>query len=250
MFNFLFKNRSDESRTLFYKTDIHCHIIPGVDHGAQTPEDSLALLDAEKRWGIERIVLTSHVTENTFENTPESLSSGFRNLLAALKDAGRENEFSLAFSAEYRIDSLFLEQLEKGIITPFPDGHLLIENSFLQEPIGLDNLIFRLQTLGYTLILAHPERYTYYYNNFNRFINLHERGVEFQTNLLSLSGYHGKDVRQMAEKFAKEGLIDYLGSDLHHPRHVEAIDSFISSKSYTKLLPALQQTVKNDTITF
>lgn len=241
-------NKSKEAAKLFYKTDIHCHIMPGVDHGAGTIEDSFALLDAERRWGIERIIFTSHVTETTFENTPESLAGGFRVLTGALTDAGRAEEFELAYSAEYRLDSYFLSLLEKGRIVPFPDNHLLIENSFLQEPFGLDELIFKLQTMGYSLILAHPERYPYYFNNFKRYEDLHSRGVEFQCNLLSLAGYHGKEGQKIAERFAKEGMIDYLGSDLHHKRHIEAIDDYLQSKSYRKLLPLLEKTVKNDSL--
>jgi len=250
MFNFIFKNKKAAPRQLFYKTDIHCHIIPGVDHGAETPEDSACLLDAEKRWGIERIVFTSHVTENTFENTPESLNKGFHNLRDYLEGKGIQSDFTLAYSAEYRIDSYFMSQLEQNKIVAFPDNHLLIENGFLQEPMGLDSLIFDLQTKGYSLILAHPERYPYYHTNYNRYIELHERGMEFQINLLSLAGYHGKDAKNMAERFAKDGLIDFLGSDLHHRKHVEAIDEYLASGSYSKILPYLQTSVKNDSIVF
>lgn len=248
MFDFLFKKNNTEPKKLFYHTDIHCHIMPGVDHGAADAEASLALLDAQKRWGIDRIILTSHVTDGTFENNPDTLSEGFRTLQSALAAAGRENDFKLDFSAEYRIDTLFLTQLEKNLIRPFPDGHLLIENSFLQEPIGLDSLIFDLQTKGYSLILAHPERYCYYHNNFKRYKDLHDRGVQFQTNLLSLAGYHSKEVKKIAEKLAKEGLVDFLGSDLHHDRHVQAIDAYLGSRQYAKLEPVLQETVKNDSI--
>lgn len=250
MLNFLFKHNPAEPKKLFYHTDIHCHINPGVDHGAEDPEKSFELLDAEKRWGIDRIVLTSHVTDDTFENTPETLKAGFDTLTSSLRDAGRENDFSLAYSAEYRIDSFFLNQLENNMIKPFPDGHLLIENSYLLEPIGLDTLLFKLQTKGYSLILAHPERYPYYHPNFKRYTELHERGIQFQANLLSFSGYHGKDAKIIAEKLAKEGMVDYLGSDLHHSQHVASIDGLLASKYWTKIEPLLKETVKNDSIEF
>ena len=167
MFDFLFKKKTAELPELFFHTDIHCHIMPGVDHGSPDVETSLKLIESEQSWGINRIVLTSHVTESTFENTPETLAAGFERLTAAVKEAG--NDIKLAYSAEYRIDSLFSEQYADGKLIKMPGDFLLVENSFIQEPWGLDNLLFDLKINGYKTIMAHPERFPYYYEDKKRY---------------------------------------------------------------------------------
>ena len=87
MFN-LFKKKSKESAKLFYHTDMHCHILPGVDHGSQSVEESLEMLRAEIDMGITHIICTSHVTAETFENTPESLTAAYEVLKQAVKEEG------------------------------------------------------------------------------------------------------------------------------------------------------------------
>ncbi len=94
-------------------------------------------------------------------------------------------------SAEYRIDELFTKQLEEDVIMPYPGNYILIENSFMQEPWNLDQLIFDLQVKGYRPVMA-TERFSYYYEKRNRYKALHDAGALFQINVLSLSGYYGK----------------------------------------------------------
>ena len=248
MFDFLFKKKTAELPELFFHTDIHCHIMPGVDHGSPDVETSLKLIESEQSWGINRIVLTSHVTESTFENTPETLAAGFERLTAAVKEAG--NDIKLAYSAEYRIDSLFSEQYAAGKLIKMPGDFLLVENSFIQEPWGLDNLLFDLKINGYKTIMAHPERFPYYYEDKKRYDKLHSAGNYFQVNLLSLSGYHGGDAKKIAEWLVNKGYADFLGTDIHHHSHVEAIDKYLRSKEFKKLMPMLEKTVKNDELPF
>ena len=244
LFNFFKSSASNAAPELFYKTDIHCHIMPGVDHGAATTEDSLQLIESQQGWGIEQIILTSHVTESTFENNPETLADGFERLTKAVAEAG--NPIKLAYSAEYRIDSLFMEQLENNRIVPMPDNYLLVENSFIQEPIGLDRLLFDLKVKGFKTIMAHPERFPYYHESLRRYEVLHDAGNLFQINLLSLAGYFGKETKKVAEWMVKNGMVDFLGSDIHHMRHVNAINKYLKSSDYRKLRPLMEKTVKND----
>ncbi len=248
MFDFLFKKKVSELPELFFHTDIHCHIMPGVDHGSPDEETSLKLIESEQSWGINRIVLTSHVTESTFENNPETLAAGFERLTKAVKEA--ENPIKLAYSAEYRIDSLFTEQYKNHQLVKFPDDYLLVENSFIQEPWGLDNLLFDLKINGFKPIMAHPERFMYYHNNKKRYDALHDAGNFFQVNLLSLAGYHGEGPKKIAEWLIEKGYADFLGTDIHNMTHVNAIDDYLRSKDFRKLMPALEKTVKNDSIVF
>ncbi len=243
MFNF-FKKSAVESKRLFYSTDIHCHIIPGVDDGARVVDDSLKLISKEYEWGIKRIFCTPHITEETFENTPETLSKSFDVLKQNVTDAGMN--IDLDYSAEHRLDPYFQSLFDKGEVRPLPNNYLLVENSFVQEAWNIDQQVYNLSIRGFKPILAHPERYHYYINNRDRYEQLHSAGLLFQINLLSLAGYYGKEQKRTAEWLIDKELVDFLGSDMHHMRHAEAIDRYISSKDYKKHSSALSARILND----
>lgn len=238
-------SRRKELNQLCFSTDIHNHILPGVDHGSPDTATSLELIDRMKQWGIRRIYPTPHVTDGTFENTPQSMDAAFNTLREAL-DARGKGDFMPAHSAEYRLDSLFMDNYNAGTLHPFPNNYLLVENSFMQEPWGLDDLLFRLKVDGFKPVLAHPERYLYYHSDKSRYKALHQAGTLFQMNLLSLAGYHGKDEKRMAEWLISEGLVDFLATDMHHHRHADCLEGYLYSKESTKHLKALEGRLRND----
>lgn len=242
MFSFFSKKRSPIEFPVH--TDIHCHIIPGVDDGSPDPKTSADLIENMQRWGIRRIIASPHFTQGTFENSTATLDPA----LAALKDElkARGNDIDVTYSGEYRIDDFLQQKLDANDITLMPGGHMIIENSFLQEPWNIDQLVFDLQVRGIRPILAHPERYSYYYNKFKRYRQLHEAGLAFQINVLSLAGAYGKAEQKIAEQLIAEGLVDYLGTDLHRQRHVEAIDEYLTTKTAEKHFHALAGLVRND----
>ncbi len=245
MFGKLF-GRKKEQMKLFYNTDVHCHILPGVDHGSRSVEQSLELLEAQMEMGIHRVILTSHVTAVTFENTRESLTSAFEVLKQAVAEAGLDMELHL--SAEYRMDEYFDKEYKAGHLIAMPGNHILLENSFQQELLNLDELLFDMQVQGYKTILAHPERYTYYSRRRKRYEALHNAGARFQVNLLSFTGYFGEEARESALWFARNGMIDYLGTDMHNIKQAHIIMDYLNSKEWRKMAPGLQETVKNDMI--
>ena len=237
MFGKLFRSKKEQVK-LFYNTDVHSHILPGVDHGSQSVEQSLDMLRAEMEMGISRVILTSHVTAMTFENTRESLMDAF----LKLKD--------MHLSAEYRMDEYFDKEYAADHLLPMPGNHILLENSFQQELMNLDELLFDMQVKGYKTILAHPERYTYYSRRRKRYEQLHNAGARFQINILSFTGYFGEEARDSALWFAKNGMIDYLGSDMHNVKHAHIIRDYLNSKEWKRLSVDLESTVKNDQITW
>lgn len=243
MFSFFSKKR--EPIQLPFHTDIHCHIIPGVDDGSPDAATSANLIENMQRWGIRRIIASPHVTQGTFENTPETLEPAFCELREELDK--RQNNIDISYSGEYRIDDLLMRRLESGNIKLMPNGFIIIENSFLQEPWNIERLVFDLQVRGIRPILAHPERYTYYYNKPKRYRKLHDAGLAFQINVLSLAGAYGKAEQKVAEQLIADGLVDYLGTDLHRARHVEAIDEYLCSKNAGKHFHALAGKLRNDT---
>lgn len=245
MFNF-FGGKSSDDHKLFFNTDIHCHIVPGIDDGAATTEKSLSLIRRMMGWGIRRIIATPHVTEDTFENTPEIIEEAFGHLTNVLKSA--HVDIDISHSAEYRIDEFFVSQIEAGNIRPYPNNYLLVENSYVQEPWNLEQTIFDLRMKGWKPILAHPERYMYYYDNRARYKRLHDTGLLFQVNVLSLAGHYGKDVKHVAEFLIENGMVDLLGTDLHRSSHADSIDRYLRSKDYRRHRDQLEGLILNDEI--
>lgn len=128
------------------KSDIHCHIVPGVDDGARTPEDHANMLKAMRAAGIERVVATPHVCKSLYPNYAADLKS-------------RYNATPLA--AEYMVDDDFESMSSTPLL--YPDGnHILIEMSYYERSRNILDQIFRLREMGLTPILAHPERYCFY----------------------------------------------------------------------------------------
>ncbi|MGM9844928.1 MAG: tyrosine-protein phosphatase [Muribaculaceae bacterium] len=239
-------SKSRQPEKLFFETDIHCHILPGIDDGSPDVATSVSLVSKMKDMGLRRIIASPHVTYGTFENTPETVGAAKAELQAALDAAGIEVD--LQNSAEYRIDDLLMSHIEQDILMPLPGKHLLVENSFIQEPWNLDRFLFELQLKGYVPILAHPERYAYYYGKKERYKQMHEAGINFQINVLSLSGCYGKDEKRIAEWLIEKGYVDFIGTDLHRQSHVDSIMTYLKSKDYKRHREALETLVKNDEI--
>lgn len=231
MFNFFHKRAT--LKPLFpYTTEVHCHLLPGIDDGAPDTEHALPLLRQMREWGIEKVIATPHVTEATFENTPQTVGGAYERLTC-------EPEFEkigiqLSYSAEYRMDENFLNLLQHNEIMPMPGNHILIENSFLQPFWNIKELIFDLQLNGYTPILAHPERYAYYHEDKKIYQELHDHGCEFQVNLLSLAGYYNKRSKEAAEWLISKQMVDYLGSDIHNMNHAQQIGCYLGSKDFVR----------------
>ena len=157
MFNF-FSRKSKEPIPFWFTTDVHAHVIPGVDDGSPDLETSMELVEGLKELGISRIIATPHIAADEFPNTAETLAGPFETLKREMAERGTGVE--LSHSAEYRIDDGLTELMEKGGIMPFPGKHILIECQWLLEPMNLELLIFDLQVRGFRPILADPERFT------------------------------------------------------------------------------------------
>lgn len=243
MFN-IFRHKAKEPAELCFSTDIHCHIIPGIDDGSPDAATSADLIERMQNWGIRRIIASPHVTLGTFENDRSTIEPALAELRAELDRRG--NDIEVTNHAEYRIDDLFSRRLESGDIMTLPGNYILIENSFMQEPWNLDNLVFELQVRGLIPILAHPERYPYYYNKKERFRNLHNAGLQFQINLLSLAEAYGKAEKKIAEMLIKEELVDFVGTDLHRMSHADVIDNYLTTSDAREHLADLSRLVRND----
>lgn len=243
MFSF-FKKKELAPAELCFHTDIHCHVVPGVDDGSPDASTSADLIERMQGWGINRIFTSPHITQVTFENDATTLEPAMAELQAELNARG--NGIPVAHHAEYRIDDLFAQHLAKGDLFLLPGNYILIENSYIQEPWNLDQLVFDLQVKGLIPILAHPERYPYYYNRKQRYEELANAGVQLQINLLSLAGAYGKSEQKMAEYLIDKHLVSFIGTDLHNARHADTIDAYLRTREAHAHMAALAGKVKND----
>lgn len=217
------------------KCDVHSHFIPGIDDGAASMEDSVAMIRAFHELGYKKVITTPHVLTDGYPNTPGTILSGLEKVRVALKNEQVPIEIEAA--AEYYLDFDFERKLENEQLLTFGNKHLLFEVSYLNPPDNLERLIFKMLTAGYKPVLAHPERYNFWHNKFERYEQLKEKGVLLQLNLNSLSGYYSGSTKKVAELLIEKNMVDLLGSDCHHMGHVNLVRSkTIYQKSLQKLI--------------
>ena len=197
--------------------DIHSHLIPGIDDGAKSLEDSISMIKELKNLGFSKIITTPHIMSDLYKNSPEIINSGLSILKERLVKEKIEIEISAA--AEYYVDYDFEQRIGKERFMTLDDKHLLIEFSFLESPRNMNDIIFKLQLEGYTVVLAHPARYQYF--SLEDYSSLNNRGVLFQLNLLSLIGYYSKQVQQNAELLINNNFISFVGTDCHNMHHAK-----------------------------
>ena len=209
MWPFSNKYNIQQSGVLDGWTDRHSHIIPGVDDGIQTINESLAILSMYEQMGVKKVWLTPHIMEDC-PNTPDKLKARFEELKSTY-----QGNIQLALAAENMMDGLFVKRLEQGILMPYGDNQdeLLIETSYAQPPMRMEGILRDMQKAGFTPVLAHPERYLYM--DAEKYENIKEMGVKFQLNLTSLIGAYGNQVKERAEYLLNEGYYNYSGSDAH-----------------------------------
>ncbi|WP_205569501.1 tyrosine-protein phosphatase [Arachidicoccus soli] len=235
MLNFLFKNtKTDNNNWNFIQTDIHSHILPGIDDGAPKIEDSLALIDAMRKNGFKKMVATPHVSEDLYPNTKEKILE--QRDFVRQKVLGFNWDIEIDAAAEYMIDEGFIALTEsKEKLLAISDNIVLVEMSYLVESPFLNNALFAMQVHGYQPLLAHPERYNFYHHHLEKYDELKERGCLFQLNTIALSGYYGKGVKKTAEYLLSKNMYDYCGSDIHHLRHVKALNSILEMKAFQQI---------------
>lgn len=216
------------------KCDVHSHFIPGIDDGAQTMEESVALIREFHKLGYKKIITTPHILTDGYKNTPEIILSGLEKVKVALKHEHIPMEMEAA--AEYYLDFDFERKLKEEKLLTFGSNYLLFEVSYVNSPDNLETIIFKLLTAGYKPVLAHPERYPFWMGNLEKYEKLKEKGVLFQLNINSLAGYYGDDSKETAEMLIEKNMIDFLGSDCHKLRHVEVMHETVYQKLLQKLI--------------
>lgn len=222
----IFRGKRKFQNLDWMQIDMHSHILPDLDDGASTLEDGLQLIERLNGLGIQKFFFTPHVFHGMYPNTPARIAKAYEQI-----QRSKYVEMAAGFAAEYMVDTYFdsLVQAEEILLT-LPNNHVLIEMSYIQESSLIEKVIFDLQMQGYKPILAHPERYVFYHGNIKAIQRLRELGCLLQLNLLSLYGYYGPSEKKTARLLSEKGLVDLVGSDTHHMRHVKALEHWIGKE--------------------
>ena len=217
--------------------DIHSHLLPGIDDGAKTIEDTLSLTKALQGFGVSQFITTPHIIQHVWDNTHEQILAKSATAILALE----KNNISAPFkaSAEYLMDDQFVHLFQAGELLTLKDNYVLVEMSYINAPIQLYSILFDLQVAGYIPVLAHPERYLFYQNNFSEYAKLKKAGCLFQLNLLSIVGYYGTGIMKTADQLLQKGMYTYVGSDVHHNNHIAAFDLKVQIKDLAPLNEAI-----------
>lgn len=219
--------------------DIHSHILPNIDDGSKSIQETLSLLEQMALLGINKCIATPHTMPNVWDNSTGFIQETFLNIKSQLPK--NLTQMLHRVSSEYMMDESFIERLQNEKLLAIKDTVVLVEMSYLNPTLDLNNILFQLQIKGYTPLLAHPERYLYYHNSKQDYFRLKELGCLFQLNLLSTTGYYGKPVTAIADFLLANNLIDFVGSDIHHERHVSAFYQRIKIKSQKELIDAMNK---------
>ena len=198
----LFRQKKTLAESGFFRgfTDCHSHLLPGIDDGVKTEEETWRILDEMERQGVRKIWLTPHVMED-MSNKTVTLQQKFLSLKQKY-----QGKVELALAAEYMLDNLFEERLEKDDLLPFEEGkhYLLVETSYFNPPMELLSILQRIQRKGY-----------YEYMRMKDYKILKDNQISFQLNIPSLVGMYGKHIEKKAKILLKAGMYDLGGNDVH-----------------------------------
>jgi len=241
MFSIFKKNKSQEVQFSQLGADMHSHLLPGIDDGSPDVQMSDLLIKGLLDLGYKKLVTTPHVMSDLYPNTPLTIQSAFERLKAETQLS--TVNFPVKPAAEFMLDDGFDRMFTKsGSLLTIGENFVLVEFSFAAPPPDYKEKIFDLQLRGYVPVLAHPERYLYWIGNKEVYADLKTSGCLFAVNMLSFTGYYGKPCLDLAHNFLKNNYISFLGTDLHHLRHLEML------QQAHQLMPVINQLLDKGTL--
>lgn len=231
----IFKRKPKETTDLgWLQTDLHAHLVPGIDDGAPDVVTSLELIRGLRSLGFTNLIATPHIFWEIYPNTPEIITAASGELQQKMAEEKLQIPFKAA--AEYYIDEHFDSELKaKKPLLTIKDNLVLVEFSMLTAPFDLQELLFEMQVQGYQPLIAHPERYIYLRNNKEFYDELKNWGCLFQLNLMSIAGHYGRAVQELAAYLIQKEAYDYAGTDLHSARHLQVLQHLAASPLYESL---------------
>ena len=221
-------------------TDFHNHILPGIDDGAKTVEESLRLIQEFENIGIHNFVATPHIIGEYYPNSQQTISEAYESLKPNLPGSVK-----LSYAAEYMMDQHFIDIIENKEVLTVTKNKVLVEMSYFQPPINLNEILFKLQNHSFSPILAHPERYAYWHSkDLQKYKDITSRGCDLQLNMLSLSGHYGMGIQKTAYSLLESNMIEYISSDVHRIDHIEKIKKIKLSQKHVPLINGIIDNTK------
>ena len=235
LFSFLKNTKNTIPDLGHIKVDVHSHLIPAIDDGVQSLEESLGILKEMEQLGYEKVITTPHTMAGSYDNTPEIINSGLAKVKKGITEAGINIEIEAA--TEYFLDETFMERLDSGEpLMTFGNNYVLVETSFISPPPQLKEASFQLTLKGYKMVFAHPERYLYLIENKGLLEELIDRDIIFQLNAVALTGCYSKPVQKFAERLIDMKLPRLVGTDCHNMGHIHLLKQATTTKHWQKLL--------------
>jgi len=201
---------------------MHSHMIPGLDDGAEDMDTAVRMIRGMQQLGYTKLITTPHVMSEMYKNSREGILAAYQQVVDRLTKENISMVFETA--AEYYMDEFFddLVGSEEPLLT-LKDNLVLVEFSFIREPVEVKEMLFKLLIKGYQPVIAHPERYLYFGAHRSWYDEMKSQGCLFQLNLLSACGFYGKKQLELTEYLIKKQYIDLVGSDMHNLRHLEIL---------------------------
>jgi len=216
------------------KADMHSHLIPGIDDGAETVEASIELIEALHELGYTKLITTPHIMSDYYKNDANIINEGLETMRAEL--IKRNIPVELDAAAEYYMDYEFESKIDGKKLMTFGDNYVLFEISFINEPEQLDSVVFKMRTSGYTPVIAHVERYPYWYADPTQYEKLVTMGVLLQLNISSLGGQYGPQTMKIGRQLIDNNMIDLLGTDCHNMNYIEILRSALTDPHLHKVI--------------
>ncbi len=224
MFNFFSKSSSRSFDFSILGTDMHSHLLPGIDDGSRDLDSSVELVKEMSDLGYKKLITTPHVMWDIYKNSSDIIIHKLSDLKERLKQEKVDVEIDAA--AEYFLDDHVIGLIRSNTpLLTIGNNMVLVEFSLAHASLELKEILFALQMQSYLPVIAHPERYIYLQNSKEFYDELKNIGCLFQLNILSLANTYGKSVMELANYLIKKGYYDLVGTDLHHIRHIEALRS-------------------------
>jgi protein-tyrosine phosphatase len=235
LFSRMFKqpDSTELAETGFVKVDMHSHLLPGIDDGVKDFEESLEIIRNLYAMGYRKLITTPHIMSDFYRNSPEVIVA----LCDELRHELKKNNIDMMVdcAAEYYLDDHFEEELKKKSLLYFGDKYVLVETSYLNPANNFFEVIFNLRMAGYTPVLAHPERYVFLYGDYEKYKDIFARDILFALNLASFAGYYSKEAKKIAEWLVKEKMAHFVGTDVHHVRHLPYLKTAIKTPAYKQM---------------
>jgi tyrosine-protein phosphatase YwqE len=213
--------------------DMHSHLIPGIDDGSNSMDETIAMLAKFEHLGYRKVITTPHIMSEVYNNTSEIILKGLDEVRVEAKKHGLKIEIDAA--AEYYFDDYLVDLVKKREVLTFGDQYVLVEFSFHTPPVYDDILFFEMQMARYKPVLAHFERYPYFHGSTEKAKEYRDKGAQIQVNINSLTGNYGPEVRKQAEKLIDQNLVDFIGSDCHRMQHLVTMEANLTLPYISKL---------------